>query len=926
MKRTVAIAAAIAAAWIAGGDRAAAADWTYTIAADGNTGVISDGDWELNVKINPGTADELYLVSTATVGEGCLDLAKPITSLPGTASARSWHIVHVPYTAFKAKAYPHAVVMPTLMESSGGYLFQNNTALTNLVFRSATLKETKTADFQVAGLRKADVRLPNLKTLGANAFYGASLVETDIGDWNLDAVQAVGNYALTSSKINGVVRFPSVRTVGECAFQSTANIRGFLLGDFVSAGSTAFASTGADFVAFRSTARFSAFNATSFQSAKTTRWFFDCPYFDQTAVGGLIPAAASDYAHCYYFIKGDARWSDFVKTYARELTAEETAVFREKFGTSAEPFGVFPKVSGGTACAPFYQTKLQFLAYGTPESEALDDIVQRAVPEGVGAAETVPAGYGTLRDVTGGETLSVPATAVHDGRRFAVEGWTLEKRTCDGGWSVEKEGSGNVYTHVAGTPGTRRLTWRWKHAGWCAVRYGASVRAPYPETVTVSPAPDADGGYAVGTELTFTVSGLTEAGEFASRVVRWEGAAGTAGADNRTFTCTVGEAPMNVTAVIARDWSLFETNLAETAEAEPVAYSCISDGNWILTVKRKTDGTLALLSRTSGNQETTGLPRCRLAGEGDLDLTGAIRERGGADEPVALSEVGSYAFCSPADDDAAKLTSVILPPSCSVIGDYVFLRQTGLARVVIPDDALKRIGYFAFARCTGLGELVLRQKDLAHIYNQAAANCTGLTNVVLRLPAMTSLPNMLYDVPAVSDVSTWDLSSVKTLNATFNGCKGLYGVLELPSVTSIAANTFSRVASLNGIHFSGNQPVETVADGAFTNASGIDTLIFDGPAPTRENLDRMLVGVAAPGVNDDKRVKMFASRHQAGWLELADTDRTGWSVRETSEEEAMRIAGLKPIGVYVCADGARKAWIVQRKSPYDPRGFSVIVR
>ena len=118
------------------------------------------------------------------------------------------------------------------------------------------------------------------------------------------------------------------------------------------------------------------------------------------------------------------------------------------------------------------------------------------------------------------------------------------------------------------------------------------------------------------------------------------------------------------------------------------------------------------------------------------------------------------------------LTSVTVPNSVTIIGDYVFQNCTGLTSVTIP-NSVTSIGYGMFWGCTGLTSI---PNSVTIIGDYAFYQCTGLTSV--------TIPNCVTSIGS----------------SAFNGCSSLNSVTIPNSVTNIGGNAFENTAWYN------NQP------------------------------------------------------------------------------------------------------------------------
>ena len=97
--------------------------------------------------------------------------------------------------------------------------------------------------------------------------------------------------------------------------------------------------------------------------------------------------------------------------------------------------------------------------------------------------------------------------------------------------------------------------------------------------------------------------------------------------------------------------------------------------------------------------------------------TGVLNIRGNGD----MKDFGAYA--APWYNYRDSITSVVIEPGVTAIGNYAFTKVTNLASISIP-EGVTTIGTNAFYNCTKLKEVYLPQ-SLEAISTDAFSNCTG---------------------------------------------------------------------------------------------------------------------------------------------------------------------------------------------------------
>ena len=423
-----------------------------------------------------------------------------------------------------------------------------------------------------------------------------------------------------------------------------------------------------------------------------------------------------------------------------------------------------------------------------------------------------------------------------------------------------------------------------------------------------------------------------------------------------------------VTAIAAALPAIAEPTWLYTSSSPTAGTIQDSDGNWTLGVA--TSGTeLEINSRT--------------AGAGTLDMRGAVTNANGTSYeivgfypsfrsavavtniyfPTTLRRLGKFNtyvidsspvrsivldaplltnVCGMLFAPADSLTNVVLNlPSLVNIGPWTFLSSTSLSNLTLNAPALRSIGDSAFASCKKVGEFSLVASNLLTIGSSAFQGWGALSNLVLRVPAVTNIGATAFQSSslAATDVSTWDLSSVRTIGGNAFAYDTMFGDLSLPACESISGGSVgalysSKIRSLSltspKLNSLGNCAIRncaslkslvigstgtlTVTTTANFDSSVLTNVTFYGPTQSVATIDQILYKVAADTATHGCTI--YASRKQAGWTDIA----TALTEPETTNAPA------NCFGVYVTAASARKAWLVHKGSPYDPKGSVIIMR
>lgn len=454
------------------------------------------------------------------------------------------------------------------------------------------------------------------------------------------------------------------------------------------------------------------------------------------------------------------------------------------------------------------------------------------------------------------------------------------------------------------------------------------------DSVTVSPAPDADGCYAAGTQITITSHFNSETAQFC----KWRGTVSDDVAEQNPLTLTV-DRDLTLAANVHHDW-IFTLDNPEEGFSDGKR-GTISNDVWTIGVIASDLNQKTILYGT--NSSVFG-SAWTMRGEGMLDLNGRIvwsQEDGSTTLLKATGYNGNCFQSQPARIPEERFPrSLIFPENQGMAFGQVFRYSEGSqnpTNLVIEDSEL-------------VADLTT---DLICAYTLKGGRIV--------LPKVTTIfSNYSFSMSDSMDVSDWRLDSVTNVVGEIAGYWGIYqgpfpnqkyyGTLHLPSLADIQTNAFRAASNLDAAEIGSNTVVKkigtkafngcsslarlqlragkelTVGVDAFTGTSKLKFIEFTYEAPTDSSaVDNMLVGeTASVGANANPPV-IYASRLM-GWdsAHLAN-------IKEPTEAElAARPFWVPPspslIGVWQTADGVRKAWVVNRPSADDPNGTLIIFR
>lgn len=148
-----------------------------------------------------------------------------------------------------------------------------------------------------------------------------------------------------------------------------------------------------------------------------------------------------------------------------------------------------------------------------------------------------------------------------------------------------------------------------------------------------------------------------------------------------------------------------------------------------------------------------------------------------------------------------QITSVVVSPGVTSIGNLAFTRSSKLIHVDIADSVVS-IGEQAFSDCSRLTDITVPQ-SVTYIGVKAFDSCTNLSSITLSTNNITSIrPYTFSGCSELSSIVIPDGVTSIQLGAFFN-CTKLTSITIPGSVTSIGSNVFDGCTSLNDIRYSG---------------------------------------------------------------------------------------------------------------------------
>ncbi len=218
--------------------------WVFDASAE----TISDGNWTLIVKVNNDgrslTLGDWQLPRNSMLikaGRGDMDLSGVVVSKDDGEEHKITYAVNTAFSeaAGDGNSVITSLILPrTLTSSDGQILNTQGSVMTNLVMDCPAYTKDLTGWF-FSGHKKLErvvLKLPNVKKIGDQIFWGAPLSQTNLEEWDLSGVtELAGTFLVnassaTGNQLKGVIKLPNVKIVGHNAFKNLNQITGIVLG------------------------------------------------------------------------------------------------------------------------------------------------------------------------------------------------------------------------------------------------------------------------------------------------------------------------------------------------------------------------------------------------------------------------------------------------------------------------------------------------------------------------------------------------------------------------------------------------------------------------------------------------------------------------------------------------------------------------
>ena len=140
----------------------------------------------------------------------------------------------------------------------------------------------------------------------------------------------------------------------------------------------------------------------------------------------------------------------------------------------------------------------------------------------------------------------------------------------------------------------------------------------------------------------------------------------------------------------------------------------------------------------------------------------------------------------------SSLKNIIIPASVTEIGSRAFFGCKSLDNLIIKGSVLTEIGSYAFSNCSRLNNVIL-PKTVTDIGESAFSNCSRLGKFKLPEDVTEIKPRTFKGCANLRNMNIPQDSNLTTIGANvFEGCQSLLRIVLPSTMTTIAANAFTR--------------------------------------------------------------------------------------------------------------------------------------
>ncbi|MBE6716243.1 MAG: hypothetical protein E7573_04920 [Ruminococcaceae bacterium] len=174
-------------------------------------------------------------------------------------------------------------------------------------------------------------------------------------------------------------------------------------------------------------------------------------------------------------------------------------------------------------------------------------------------------------------------------------------------------------------------------------------------------------------------------------------------------------------------------------------------------------------------------------------------------------------------DKNRKDTEIIVKEGTTGIADYLFINNTVLQKVVLPESC-NYIGENAFNGCTSLKEIIMPE-NIKYMGQYAFGNCSSLEKFNIPTGINRISNALLYGASALKEIIIpYEVKDIGS--GAFSRCFAITSVIIPDGVERIAGDAFSECTALEEVTIPVSMKI--IESGAFGNCKNLKTLIYKG--------------------------------------------------------------------------------------------------
>ena len=182
-----------------------------------------------------------------------------------------------------------------------------------------------------------------------------------------------------------------------------------------------------------------------------------------------------------------------------------------------------------------------------------------------------------------------------------------------------------------------------------------------------------------------------------------------------------------------------------------------------------------------------------------------------------IISAGTIAIGGGCFEDQDDFTSIIIPSSVKLIGEYAFYYESSLTSITL-NEGLEIIGPYAFNRCSGITTPIIIPNSVKSIGNNAFLRCTKTPSITVG-SGVTAIPEKCFQQCSGATAISLSNSVKKIGSYAFSRCNGLTSYTLPNSVEEICEAAFDLCSNLQRLNLPNN--LKKVGDNPVTGCTNL---------------------------------------------------------------------------------------------------------